>query len=55
MTTNANISTSASTSGAPPINFSEMYSQYVPTENVPTLNQKPSKRRVWAPRPATAT
>ena len=42
---------SASTSGAWPICLMAMYSQYVPTENVPALNQNPSTaaRRGVAP------
>ena len=42
---------SARTSGACPICLMAMYSQYVPTENVPALNQNPSTaaRRGEAP------
>ena len=42
---------SASASGAWPICLMAMYSQYVPTENVPALNQNPSTaaRRGVAP------
>ena len=51
MATNPSMRNNASGSGAWPIVLIAMYSQYVPRENVPALNQKPrtAARRGVAP------